>query len=73
MSKKIPFEKLPGVNKELEIINKKLKKDGRVLVRYSGTEPLIRIMVESRNEIDIDDFTFKLIENIQKEINNGGK
>ncbi|MCK5706192.1 MAG: phosphoglucosamine mutase [Candidatus Aureabacteria bacterium] len=73
VSKKIPFEKLPGVNKELEIINKKLKKDGRVLVRYSGTEPLIRIMVESRNEIDIDDFTFKLIENIQKEINNGGK
>jgi len=71
VSKKIPLEKLPNVNKEISLMNDRLKKEGRVLVRYSGTEPLIRIMVESRNEIDIDDFTKPLIDKIESDINSG--
>ena len=35
---------------EIEKQNKLLKSDGRILVRKSGTEPLIRIMVESKDE-----------------------
>lgn len=31
-------------------IEKKLKSGGRILVRYSGTEPLIRVMVEAENK-----------------------
>ena len=46
------------------------EKEGRVLVRYSGTESLLRIMVESKNEIDIDAFTKPLIDKLEKE-NNG--
>ena len=33
-----------------EVINK-LGKDGRILVRPSGTEPIIRIMVESKDKV----------------------
>ena len=39
-----------AVQKAIEKAEKKLGTDGRVLVRKSGTEPLIRVMVEARTE-----------------------
>ncbi len=38
----------------------KLEEKGRVLIRPSGTEPLIRIMVESENEKDSQDYANRL-------------
>ena len=70
VKKKTPLDDLPEVNREIKRMNEKMKKEGRVLVRYSGTESLLRIMVESKNEIDIDDFTKPLIDKLEKE-NNG--
>ncbi len=37
---------LPTVTKVIASVEKKLGKDGRVLVRYSGTEPKVRVLVE---------------------------
>lgn len=37
---------LPDVQKVIASVEKKLGKDGRVLVRYSGTEPKVRVLVE---------------------------
>ena len=45
---------------EVTFIEKKLGKKGRVLIRPSGTEPLIRIMVESENESISEDLSNKL-------------
>lgn len=39
------------VQKAMEKAEKKLGADGRILVRKSGTEPLIRVMVEARTEV----------------------
>ena len=41
-------------------IESKLGDKGRVLIRPSGTEPLIRIMVESENEKDSQDYANRL-------------
>ena len=41
-----PFDELPGVTAELADVETKLASRGRVLLRYSGTEPLVRVMVE---------------------------
>ena len=39
----------PALQKEIAIIEKTLKNTGRVLIRESGTEPVLRIMVEANN------------------------
>ena len=45
---------------EVTIIENRLGEKGRVLIRPSGTEPLIRIMVESENESDSENYCHKL-------------
>ena len=40
----------PEVAKEVETLHEQLGKNGRILVRQSGTEPVIRVMVEAKTE-----------------------
>ena len=47
---------------EVTTIERKLGEKGRVLIRPSGTEPLIRIMVESENCKDAEDYSNRLAE-----------
>ncbi|QDU68521.1 phosphoglucosamine mutase [Engelhardtia mirabilis] len=47
---KPPFEELPGVLDEVRRIESELGDEGRVLLRYSGTESLARVMVEGPDE-----------------------
>ena len=47
---------------EVTQIEKKLEQKGRVLIRPSGTEPLIRIMVESDNKTKSEDYSNRLAE-----------
>ncbi len=47
---KIPFEKVPAVQRAIEAAERALAGNGRVVVRYSGTEALARVMVEAESE-----------------------
>jgi phosphoglucosamine mutase len=40
---------LPEVMKVIHAVEQKLGSDGRVLVRFSGTEPKVRILIEGEN------------------------
>jgi phosphoglucosamine mutase len=57
---KPPLDSLPGVAKAVEEVEKHLRDRGRVVLRYSGTEPLARVMVEGP---DLDTVT-KMAEKI---------
>lgn len=46
VAKKPGLKSLPSVTKQIREVERELGDAGRVLVRYSGTEPLLRVMVE---------------------------
>jgi phosphoglucosamine mutase len=47
---KIPFAQVPEVQKTIASAEQELNGNGRVVVRYSGTETLARVMVEAESE-----------------------
>jgi phosphoglucosamine mutase len=47
---------LPAVQALIERIGRELGERGRVLVRYSGTEPLVRVMVEGEHPAQVEDY-----------------
>ena len=50
VEKKIPLEQLPEVQRAIASVERELGDDGRVLVRYSGTESKVRVMLEGPDE-----------------------
>jgi phosphoglucosamine mutase len=50
VAEKRPIEELPDVTRLVEKVEAELGSRGRVLIRYSGTEPKARIMVEGEDE-----------------------
>ncbi|MBT7461735.1 MAG: phosphoglucosamine mutase, partial [Waddliaceae bacterium] len=50
VTKKPPIEEMPDIGDAIASAEKELKDTGRVLVRYSGTEKICRVMVEGEDE-----------------------
>ena len=48
--KKYDFDKDPEIKSEIEKLEKEFSGNGRVLIRPSGTEPLVRVMIEGENQ-----------------------
>jgi len=53
VGRKRPLDELSDVKKMIAAVESKLGDDGRVLVRYSGTEPKARVMIEGPDEASI--------------------
>ncbi len=53
VDRKIPLDDLPAVLKMIADVERTLGEDGRVLVRYSGTESKARVMIEGMDEARI--------------------
>jgi len=47
---KTPFAQVPEIQRTIESAERELDGNGRVVVRYSGTEALARVMVEAESE-----------------------
>ena len=52
-------------------VEQRLGKDGRVLVRPSGTEPLLRVMVEGASYVDVRRYVEKIANVASTSVNNG--
>jgi len=60
-----------GVASALEMADRRLGSDGRVVVRPSGTQPMIRVMVEARDEQARDEVAASIVAAMEEEL--GGK
>ncbi|MFC1752999.1 phosphoglucosamine mutase [Thermoproteota archaeon] len=65
---KKPFEEIPSVKERLKKFESQLKDDIRILLRYSGTEPLARIMVEGKDKKVIEDIARSIADRVREEI-----
>ena len=68
VKEKVPFDEVPALRDAVSAAEKDLGDRGRVLVRYSGTEPLARIMVEAEEEGLVKQHASRLAEVFQKEL-----
>ena len=68
VSRKLPFEELPRVSAELAETNRRLDQRGRVLLRYSGTERLARVMIEGEDADEIQALAESIAEAIRSEL-----
>jgi phosphoglucosamine mutase len=50
VERKVPLEQLHDVQRIIADVERQLGEDGRVLVRYSGTESKVRVMIEGMDE-----------------------
>ena len=58
-------DEIAGLKELQDRLKKDLKRRGRILVRPSGTEPVIRIMVEGENEEQINDIALKMCNHVE--------
>jgi len=65
---KPPLDTLPEVSRQLTAAENALGKSGRVVLRYSGTEPLARVMVEAEHEDDVRRWTDSLANSLREAI-----
>jgi len=68
---KVRVDAIPGFQATLRGMEDKLGKTGRILVRASGTEPVIRVMVEGQDIGVIDAMANDLCELVRKADNGG--
>ena len=58
----------PAVKKIIKEQELLLDNKGRIIVRESGTEPIIRVMVESKEEAMINNICEKIVSSIEKSL-----
>jgi len=63
-----PLADLPGVQHEIRAAEESFGETGRVLVRFSGTEPLARVMVEGPDLERVKNFAGRIASQIQQEL-----
>jgi phosphoglucosamine mutase len=62
---------LPEVGKLIERVESRLGDSGRVLIRYSGTEPLMRIMLEGQDQGEITGMANEIAQLVKSLIGEG--
>lgn len=63
---KIPFAQVPAIQSAIAAGERELGGNGRIVVRYSGTEALARVMVEAESEAKMQSITTSIAQEIQK-------
>ncbi len=63
-----PLAELATVQSEIEAAERAFATSGRVVVRFSGTEPLARVMIEAESEAEVENWTARIADAIRSEL-----
>lgn len=66
VGKKTPFENVPEVGRAVQKVEAALAGKGRVLLRYSGTEPKARVMVECQDPDKVEEYANEVARVVKK-------
>jgi phosphoglucosamine mutase len=58
----------PDIAAKISDVEAKLGDEGRVLIRYSGTEPLLRVMLEGKDTYEITGWANEIIDLVKKHL-----
>jgi phosphoglucosamine mutase len=65
---KRPLAELHNVQAEIRAAEDAFNGSGRVVVRFSGTEPLARVMIEANTEAEVEEWTGRIADAIRAEL-----
>ena len=65
---KVPFDQMARVQPVVQEVEELLSQKGRLLLRYSGTESLARVMIEGENQEQIENYATRIAAAIEHEI-----
>lgn len=65
---KRPLSELETVQTEINAAEREFAGSGRVVVRFSGTEPLARVMIEAKTSEEVDKWTTRIADAIRAEL-----
>lgn len=68
VQRKPEFHSVPAIAAKVAEVERRLAGDGRLLLRYSGTEPLCRVMVEARDAALVEQLCAELAAVVQQEL-----
>jgi phosphoglucosamine mutase len=65
---KVELKRVPPVADAITAVESRVAGQGRLLVRYSGTEPLLRVMVEGRHEHEIRAWAQQIVDAVKEHL-----
>jgi len=68
VDRKLDLNTVPEVASVIATVESRLAGNGRLLIRYSGTEPLLRIMIEGKDQREIAEWAEEIAEAVRQHL-----
>jgi phosphoglucosamine mutase len=68
VERRVDLTTIPEVAAVMALVESRLAGNGRLLVRYSGTEPLLRVMLEGRDQAEIRTWGEEILEAVKRHV-----
>ena len=62
------LEEVPAIADSMRRVEERLAGNGRLLVRYSGTEPLLRVMIEGQDQHEIQGWAAEIVSTVKEHL-----
>jgi phosphoglucosamine mutase len=68
VERRVDLKTVPGIAEVMSAVESRLAGNGRLLIRYSGTEPLLRIMIEGRDQKEIAQWAQEIADAVKQHL-----